>query len=133
MSSDVDMMRLRAINEAIWLRDHWSNLERKELFRIIEDIGEYNMFSARQIGGMINNTISRQIISKLCNKTDKTGGRLEVKDLEKIREIFYGKSNGVLNNSLIREVLNNGTSQGMLSKLTGINQSTISKVGNVID
>jgi len=133
MLLDLDMMRLRAINEAIWLRDHWSNLERKELFRIIEDIGEYNMFSARQIGSMINNTISRQIISKLCNKTDKTGGRLEVKDLEKIREIFYGKSNGVLNNSLIREVLNNGTSQGMLSKLTGINQSTISKVGNVVD
>jgi len=127
MEVDNDLMRLRAINEAIWIRDHSENLERKDLFKVIEDIGEYNIFSARQIESMTNGIVSHQTISKLCKKNDKSGGKLKITDLEKIRDLFYGKSNGLVNYLLAKEIAENGTSQGMISKLTGISQSAISK------
>jgi hypothetical protein len=127
MEIDKDMMRLRAINEAIWIRDHSKNLSRSDLFRVIEDISEYNVFSSRQIALMTGKIISHQTISKLNNKEDKTGGSLNVLDLEKIRDLFYGKSNGSVNYRLAKEIIENGTSQGMLEKLTGIHQSSISK------
>lgn len=128
MLIDVDVNRLRAINEAIWLRDHSENLDKDHLEKVIKDIGEYQIFSARQIQSMIGNILSRQKISQLCQKSDKTGGNLQVADLEKIRDLFYGKSNGIVNYKLAKEVVENGTSQGMLNKLTGINQSSISKM-----
>jgi len=127
MEIDDDLMRLRAINEAIWIRDHSENLERKDLFKIIEDIGEYNIFSARQIESMTNGIVSHQTISKLCKKNNKSGGKLKINDLEKIRDLFYGKSNGLVNYLLAKEITKNGTSQGIISKLTGISQSAISK------
>jgi hypothetical protein len=124
---DIDVNRLRAINEAIWLRDHSPALDKKDLFKVIEDIGKYNIFSARQIESMTNGIVSHQTISKLCSKTDKTGGKLEVSDLEKIRDLFYGKSNGLVNYKLAKDIIENGTSQGVIYKLTGIHQSAISR------
>jgi ligand-binding sensor protein len=128
MLIDTDVNRLRAINEAIWLRDHSSSLDIEHLLKVVAEIGGYKIFSARQIQSMTGNILSRQKISQLCRKSDKTGGNLQVADLEKIRDLFYGKSNGIVNYKLVKEVVENGTSQGMLNKLTGINQSSISKM-----
>jgi hypothetical protein len=127
MQVDADVNRLRAINEAIWIRDRAETLDKEQLIKVIIDIGEYGIFSARQIQSIANNTISRQRISKLCKKSDRTGGNLYIFDLEKIRDLFYTKSNGSTNYALAKEIIENGTSQGMLSKLTGIDQSSISR------
>ena len=127
MAVDEDLMRLRAINEAIWIRDHSADLNRQDLFKVIQDISEYNIFSFRQIALMTGNIISHQTISKICSKRDKTGGKLIVSDLEKIRDLFYGRSNGSVNYKLAKDIINNGTSQCMISRLTGIHQSSISR------
>jgi len=127
MQVDLDMSRLRAINEAIWIRDRSTTLDKEQLLKVIVDISEHKIFSARQIQSIAGNTISRQKISKLCQKSDKTGGNLQISDLEKIRDLFYTKSNGLTNYALAKEIIDNGTSQGMLSRLTGIDQSSISR------
>jgi hypothetical protein len=127
MSVDKDVMRLRAINEAIWIRNHSENLDTEDLLKVIADIGEYQIFSARQIRSMTGNLVSHQKISRLCEKSDKTGGNLNIFDLEKIRDLFYGKSNGIVNYDLAKQIVENGTSQGMISRLTGISQSALSK------
>lgn len=127
MLIDQDINRLRAINEAIWIRDHSEKLTREELSKVIEDISEYNIFSSRQISSMTGNIFSHQTVSKISNKQNKTGGKLCVSDLEKIRDLFYGKSNGSVNYKLAKEIIDNGTSQGMIYRLTGIHQSAISR------
>ena len=124
---DNDIMRLRAINEAIWLRDHASILGKEELFRIVEDIGEYGIFSARQIAALTESKISHQTVAKLCNKTDKTGGRLSVSSLEDIKQCFHDRINKTVNYKTVKRILDAGTSQGMLEKLSGISQAKISK------
>lgn len=125
---DNDVLLLRAINEAIWLRDHAARLSREELFKIVEDIGEYGVFSARQISAMTESLLSHQTVARLCNKTDKTGGRLSISSLEDIRQCFHDRINKTINNQTILRVLESGTSQGMLEKLSGISQTRISKV-----
>lgn len=122
-----DSMMLRALNEAIWLRDNSARLEKDNLFRIVEDIGEYGVFSARQISAMTDNRLSHQTVARLCAKTDRTGGRLNIEALNDIRECFYGRVRGRVDYDLVRKVITSGTSQGMLAKLSGINQARISK------
>lgn len=124
---DNDAMSLRAINEAIWLRDNAKRLEREAMFRIIEDIGEYGVFSARQIAAMTEGKVSHQTVARLCAKTDRTGGRLNIKSLEDIRDCLYSRVKGRTNYDIVRKVIEAGTSQGMLAKLSGINQARISK------
>ena len=127
MLIDKDINRLRAINEAIWIRDHSEKLSREELSKVIQDISQYNIFSSRQISSMTGNIFSHQTVSKISNKQSKTGGKLSVSDLEKIRDLFYGRSNGSVNYKLAKQIIDNGTSQGMIYRLTGIHQSAISR------
>jgi hypothetical protein len=122
-----DSLMLRALNEAIWLRDNSARLDKDNLFRIVEDLGEYGVFSARQISALTHKKISHQTAARLCAKTDRTGGRLNIETLEDVRECFYSRIKGKTNYDLVRKVVSSGTSQGMLAKLSGINQARISK------
>lgn len=124
---DKDILILRAINEAIWLRDHAAKLDREKLFEVVENIGEYNVFSARQLSALAGNAISHQTAARLCNKTEKTGGKLNPKSLDEIKQCFHDRINGSIDYSLISRIVDNGTSQGMVEKLTGISQTKISK------
>jgi hypothetical protein len=124
---DNDSILLRALNEAIWLCKNSERIERETLFRVVEDIGEYGIFSARQVASMTNGRISHQTAAKLCAKSDRTGGKLNVQSLEDIRECLYSRIRGRTDYDVVRKVISNGTSQGMLAKLSGINQARISR------
>lgn len=123
-----DIHILQALNQAIWLRNNAQKISKQELIAITQEIGEYQIYSARQIAKIVNNKLSHQTIAKLCNKTQRTGGRLNVLDLENIKECFHDRINKTVDDSLVRLICENGTSQGVLSKLTGISQTKISKV-----
>lgn len=124
---DKDILLLRAINEAIWLRNHASRLSKQELFSIVEDIGEYGIYSARQISAMTEGILSHQTVARLCKKSDKTGGRLSIDSLEDIKDCFHDRVNKRVNYKVVKRILDAGTSQGMLEKLSGISQAKISK------
>lgn len=127
-----NILALRALNEAIWLRDNHHRMEKEDLFRHVEDIGEYGIFSARQISAIVRNKLSHQTVAKICAKKDRTGGRLNIESLEDIRECFYARTKKHTDYSLVRNIIKRGTSQGMLAKLSGINQARISKACNDI-
>ncbi len=124
---DKEILILRAVNEAIWLRDHASKLDRDKLFEVVENIGEYGIFSARQLSALAGNSISHQTAARLCKKTEKTGGRLNPKSLDQIKQCFHDRINGRIDYSLVSQIVADGTSQGMVEKLTGISQTKISR------
>jgi hypothetical protein len=124
---DKEILILRAVNEAIWLRDHASKLDREKLFEVIENIGEYGVFSARQLSALAGNLISHQTAARICKKTEKTGGRLNPKSLDQIKQCFHDRINNTIDYSLVSQIVLDGTSQGMVEKLTGISQTKISR------
>jgi DNA-binding NarL/FixJ family response regulator len=119
--------KLYAINEAIWLRDNASKISLDLLALRIQEIAEHDVFSNRQIANICGNILSHTTIGKFVKKDDKSGGRLNPKSLEDIALALFSKARKSIDYEAIRRALDAGTSQGMIAKLTGISQSTISK------
>jgi hypothetical protein len=117
-----------ALNEAIWIRDNADAVEKEVLMDSISNLGKYRIFSSRQISAITNGVVSHTTISKLIQKPDKTGGNLNVGTLDLLRSILYNRADGRTDHALIRSAVGGGTSQGMVSKITGVSQSTISKM-----
>jgi len=118
------------LNLAIWVRDNVHSMDSDELHKQIKILADYDMLSSRQISAIVNNKVSHSSISKMIGKNTKTGGNLNVGTLEILRNVLYSRSNGETDYQLISEALQGGTSQGMISKLTGVSQSSISRRNN---
>jgi hypothetical protein len=118
---------LQAINLAIWLRNNAHLISKQELISNIQDLAKFDLFSCRQIQRICGGRIGYTTIARYIKKSSRTGGFVNPNSLEIIREILYAKHNGQINYLAIRAVLADGTSQNMVSKLTGVAQSTISK------
>jgi hypothetical protein len=116
-----------AISFAIWLRDKSEGMGQDELINNIVQLSAFSVFSSRQIASVVSHRASHSLISKIIKKKDKTGGNLNVDTLEVLRAILYSRSDGKADYELISEALEKGTSQGMISRLTGISQSSISR------
>jgi hypothetical protein len=119
--------RLYAINEAIWIRDNAKNMSKELLVHRLQDLSEYDMFSNRQLSAICNGIIKHNSIGLYIRKEDKSGGRFSPKSLEDIREALFSKERGSVDYKSVEKAVLAGTSQGMVSKLTGINQSSISR------
>jgi hypothetical protein len=122
-----ELVIAQALNEAIWLRDNVESLTREDVIQHIKELGSHGVFSSRQISAITNGKISHGIISKLIGKNDRTGGNLNVGTLDILRNILYSRADSSTDYSLVASAVGNGTSQRMVSKLTGLNQGTISK------
>lgn len=127
MTRAKDMMVAEALNYAIWVRDNVSDMKDHDVTKAVIQLGDYKVFSSRQISAIISNRVSHTTVSSIIGKKDKTGGNLNVASLEVLRNILYSRSSGETNYSLIAKALEQGTSQGMISKLTGVSQSSISR------
>jgi hypothetical protein len=119
--------QLQAINLAIWIRDNCKNVEKEVLIYNIQNLAEYEIFSNRQMQAICRNELSYTTIGGYTQKTSKNGGNFSPESLEDLREILFSKHNDQINYKAIERALGHGTSQGMISKLTGVAQSTISK------
>ena len=117
-----------ALNEAIWVRDHAETITRDELVGSVQKLGSYNLFSSRQISAITNGKLSPAAVSGIIDKSDKTGGNLNPGTLEILRGILYSRADKRTDKRLIKTALGEGNSQGMISKLTGVSQSFVSKI-----
>ena len=122
-----EMKVAEALNSAIWLRDNVKGLLDFEIEDQLIEIGKYNLFSSRQLSAIVNGKISHARIGKLIGKTDKTGGNLNVGTLDILRNILLNRADDGTDYKLIARAVGMGTSQGMVSKLTGVPQGSISK------
>jgi hypothetical protein len=127
MDRNQEMRIAQALNEAIHLRDHADEISQEALIIAIKNLAQYGIFSARQLSAICNGRLSHHGVTKLINKTDKTGGNLNAGTLDILRSILYSRANGVTDYDLVADAISAGTSQGMVSKLTGIPQGSISK------
>lgn len=118
------------LNLAIWIRDNVDSMEIGEVKKQIGLLAEYDLLSSRQMSAIVNSRVSHGVISKMIGKVNKTGGNLNVGTLEILRNVLYSRANGKTDYKLIQEALGKGTSQGMISKLTGVSQSSISRRTN---
>lgn len=122
-----DMFVAEALNNAIWIRDNAHEVDRDTLIQAVRELAGYRVFSSRQLSAITNGVLSHTTISRLIDKKDRTGGNLNVGTLELLRSILYNRADGKTDYKLINKAVGSGTSQGMVSKLTGISQSSISK------
>jgi len=119
--------KLYAINEAIWIRDRASTMSKEMLIEKLQELAEYDVFSNRQLSAICNGIIKHNSIGLYVRKADKSGGRFSPASLEDIREALFSKERGRVDYKSVEKAIAAGTSQGMISKLTGINQSAISR------
>ena len=116
-----------ALNKAIWLRESVDVMTKNEMSIHLVEIASHQVFSSRQLSAIVNGALHHSTISKMIHKTNRTGGNLNVGTLDILRNVLYSRANEATDYGLIAKAVGMGTSQGMVSKLTGINQGTISK------
>lgn len=117
-----------ALNEAIWLRDNADRIDRQELHNAVSLLGSYEVFSNRQISAISNGRVSPGVVASIVGKVNKTGGNLNPGTLEILRGILYSRADKRTDKRLIKAALEDGNSQGMIAKLTGVSQSLVSKI-----
>lgn len=127
MDRQKEIFMLQALNEAIWLRDKVKTFDRQGLFDAIISLAEHGIFSSRQIAMLTDGAINHSTISKMTKKKNKTGGTLNPQSLNDLREIFHSRARNKTNYKLVAKVINEGTSQIMVERLTGVSQSSISR------
>jgi hypothetical protein len=119
--------RLQAINEAIWLRDNCERISKELLIERLQDLSVYGLFSSRQLARICGNLISHSTISNYIQKKTRGGGKIAPESLEDLREALFSKERGAISYPHVKNALEAGTSQNMVSRTTGINQSSISR------
>jgi hypothetical protein len=123
--------RHRLLSQAIWLRDNADSLTKTKVFELIRELDEFSALSIRQISGIVGNKISNTTLCKYLTVKPRVGGRLNPKSLEDIAQCLSDKENNLVDYRIVKRILLAGTSQNTLSRLTGINQSLISKKARV--
>jgi hypothetical protein len=121
------MTRLQAINEAIWIRDNCERISRDLLIDRLQEISEYGLFSNRQLARICNNKVSHALIGQYTKKNTNAGGKIAPESLEDLREALFSKERRSISYPHVQSALEAGTSQGMVARITGINQSSISR------
>lgn len=119
--------RLQAVNEAIWIRDNCERISKDMLIDRLQEISEYGLFSNRQLARICNNKVSHAMIGQYTKKNSNAGGRIAPESLEDLREALFSKERRSISYPHVQKALEAGTSQGMVAKITGINQSSISR------
>ena len=121
------MQIAQALNEAIWLRDNVGLLHESEILERVIELDSLDVFSNRQLHAIINGIISYRTLSGITGNRTRSGGRLNVGTLDILKNILYSRANDFTDYKLIDKAVEMGTSQGMISKLTGVSQGSISK------
>lgn len=119
--------RHRLLSQAIWLRDNAESITKTRAFELIRELDEFSALSIRQISKIINGKISNTTLCKYLVVKPRVGGRLNPKSLEDIAQCLSDKERNSVDYRIVKRILLAGTSQNTLSRLTGINQSLISK------
>ena len=119
--------RHRLLSQAIWLRDNAESITKTRAFELIRELDEFSALSIRQISKIINGKISNTTLCKYLVVKPRVGGRLNPKSLEDIAQCLSDKERNLVDYRIVKRILLAGTSQNTLSRLTGINQSLISK------
>jgi hypothetical protein len=116
-----------AIAKSIQLYKNADTMEKAEILELAKEISELGIFSNRQIEKMAHNKITHLAIGKVTGKTSKSGGKLNPATLEMIRDLIFQFNSGKIDWNMVDQVVLLGTSQSLVSKLTGISKTQINR------
>ena len=116
-----------AVAKSIQLYKNADTMEKAEILELAKEISELGIFSNRQIEKMAHNKITHLAIGKVTGKTSKSGGKLNPATLEMIRDLIFQFNSGKIDWNMVDQVVILGTSQSLVSKLTGISKTQINR------
>jgi predicted DNA-binding transcriptional regulator AlpA len=118
---------LTALNEAIALYNKSTNLTKQQRYEAVMSLAEWNLFNVQhlaQISGLSKSTIYPWI------PENKRGfnGKMNPRTLDTLRQMRLNRNAKLpVSETLLDIALSNGNSQAVVSRLTGVAQSTISR------
>lgn len=113
------------LEEAEWVYRHAAQYDRQQRFDAAVSLGEWGLFSFRQIGAIVgmSHTSVRKIVAA---KTNKTGGKFDPACLTALLDIVKRRRQGeTVPPDEVRDMLaaGSGTSPYVASKLSGLSES----------
>jgi hypothetical protein len=122
-----NLQRHRLLSQAVWLKERNATLNKGEVFFYITELDTLGEFSIKQLSNIANNKISASSLYRYLVKKPRKGGRLNTGSLKDLFELFKEAELGVVDYRVVKRIMNAGTSQNVIARLTGISQSSISK------
>jgi hypothetical protein len=122
-----NVQRHSLLSQAVWLKENSSTLNKGEVFHYITEIDTLGEFSVRQLSSICNNKISASTLRRYLVEKTRQGGRLNTGSLRELLDLFKESELGVVDYRVVKRIMNAGTSQNVVARLTGISQSSISR------
>ncbi|MET4703089.1 hypothetical protein [Frigoribacterium sp. UYMn621] len=119
------MTHIPALIQATYAYNHAETQSRNERIAAALELLEWNLFSNRQIAGFTG--LPRGIVDGMSTKTDATGGNLPGEALGDILKVATAHNRGELDELAIKRAVDAGASTRMVSKLSGVSQSAVSR------
>ena len=122
-----NVQRHGLLSQAVWLKENNATLNKGEVFHYITEIDTLGEFSVRQLSNICNNKISASTLRRYLIDKPRHGGRLNTGSLRELLDLFKECELGVVDYRVVKRIMNAGTSQNVVARLTGISQSSISR------
>lgn len=119
------MSLARAVMQAKEAWEEKETADKETRVNNVVELAEWKLFSNRQISHLTG--VRMQKVAGYTGKTDTSGGGLTGESLEHILEIIFTRNRGEVNDLQVRDAHDAGASTRMISRLTGIPQSTVSR------
>ena len=111
------------LEEALYVYEHQKSLSKEDRINAAISLGEWKVFSVRQIGAIAD----LPWWSVEASKQDRTGGRLDPRSLAPLLRLKTRRARGESDFDAAAEALSYGTSATVANRLTGIPVSTINR------
>lgn len=117
--------QLPAVQHALRVHTARATLTKEQKLNEAIALAEWGTFSNRQIAGFL--ALRPSLIHGITGKTDNRGGKLLPEALPLIAELIYMDARSERSRTAVVATLRAGVSNGMLARLTGLPESTISR------
>lgn len=122
-----NVQRHGLLSQAVWLKENNKTLNKGEAFFYITELDALGEFSVKQLSNIANNKISASSLYRYLVDKPRKGGRLNTGSLRDLFDLFREAELGVVDYRIVKRIMNAGTSQNVIARLTGISQSSISR------
>lgn len=118
-------MSITALDEALYVWTRRENLDRQARFDAATSLGEWGLFSLRQIAAIVG--LSHTTVARLTGGREaRTGGKFDPACLTALRDISLRRRRGeAVEQGEVKAMLDagSGTSAGFAARLGGISES----------
>jgi hypothetical protein len=122
-----NLQRYGLLSQAVWLKENNATLNKGEVFFYITELDTLGEFSIKQLSNIANNKISASSLYRYLVDKPRKGGRLNTGSMRELFELFKEAELGIVDYRVIKRIMNAGTSQNVIARLTGVSQSSISR------